>query len=226
MDVKDVATNITNITANEDQAYEPHDPVSEPEVIEKHSRKRSITIFVIVSLINVALLVLLWTQLLTPRSDLSQSNSDTSTLGDVSSPLVGKSAPDFTLSNLNSSGGKVSLASFKGKSVVVNFWLSSCQPCQAEAPFLQQSAAKLQAKGVTLIGIDGQESVNDARQFLQKYGVTYTNVQDTVDGTTGINYGITGNPETFFINKNGIVVARWIGELNDQGLQHELAKLQ
>lgn len=225
MDVKDVAKDIAG--QPDDRALdELQEPLAEPEQTRKRSRKRSITIFVVVSLINVALLVLLWTQLLTPRSDLSQSSSSTSTLGDVSSPLIGKAAPAFALKTLNGDLKTINLKDYKGKPVVLNFWLSSCGPCQTEAPFLQKTAAKLQAQGITLIGIDGQESASDANQFLQKYGITYINVQDTVNGDTGINYGITGNPETFFINRDGVVVARWIGELNDQGLQLELTKLR
>lgn len=223
MDVKEGMADNTDIIVGE--AQDALEPMEEPEVLAKHSRKRSITVFVVVTLINVALLVLLWTQLMTPRSDLPQTSSDASSLGNVSSPLIGKSAPDFTLSTLNGDVGKVHLAALRGKPVILNFWLSSCQPCQAEAPFMQKAAARLQAQGVTLIGVDGQETSSDGLQFLQKYGITYTNISDTADGGTGVLYGITGNPETFFINKDGVVVARWIGALNDQGLQLELAKM-
>src|SRR5437660_9244503 len=80
----------------------------------KSTRKRSITIFIVVSVLNVALLGLLWSQLLTPAH-----NADTSQ-GEVS-PLVGKPAPNFTLATLNAqSASTISLASFKGQSVVIN----------------------------------------------------------------------------------------------------------
>src|SRR5579862_6543057 len=85
----------------------------------KNTRKRSITIFIIVSLLNVALLGLLWSQLLTPAH-----NADTSQ--ESVSPLVGKPAPNFTLAALNArSASNISLASFKGKPVVINVWNST-----------------------------------------------------------------------------------------------------
>ncbi len=215
------------IKATTTDSVESHEPVTEG--IRKLSRKRSITIFVIVSLLNVGLLVLLWTQLMTPAAHTStgasHSADDPSITGFISSPIVGQPAPDFKLSTLNGSGKQLHLADLKGKPVIVNFWSSSCAPCQVETPFLQKSWPGLQQKGVSLIGVDGFEQVSSAQGFLQRYGVTYTNVQDNLDGATGINFGVTGNPETYFIAKNGVVVARWIGALNEQGLQSGLAKM-
>jgi len=213
------------IKATTTDSVEPHEPV--PEGVRKHSRKRNITIFVIVSLLNVGLVVLLWTQLMTPAAHTGASHSadDPSITGFISSPLVGQPAPDFKLSTLNGSVKQLHLADLKGKPVIVNFWSSSCAPCQVETPFLQKSWSGLQQKGVSLIGVDGFEQASNAQGFLQRYGVTYTNVQDNLDGATGIDFGVTGNPETYFIDKNGVVVARWIGALNEQGLQSGLAKM-
>ncbi|HLG62786.1 MAG TPA: TlpA disulfide reductase family protein [Ktedonosporobacter sp.] len=202
------------------------EPVPEPETIQKRSRKRSITIFVVVSIINAALLVLLWTQLLTPAQNQTgaNSNSGSSSIGDINSPLVGKAAPDFTLPVLAGTS-KIHLADLKGKPVIVNFWASWCAPCNEEAPFLQKSWPRLQAQGVVFIGIDGPEKTSDAQKFLQKYGISYLNVQDTIDGSTAINYGVTGFPETVFINRDGVVVAKWVFPLTEQGLQLEMAKM-
>ncbi len=201
--------------------------ISEPTAKRKSSRKRNITIFAVVSIINVALLALLWTQLLTPAANQPNTPlSSTSGLGDASSPLIGKPMPDFTLSTLNGNTAKIHLADFKGKPLVLNFWASWCTPCTQEAPLLQKAVPQLQAQGVVFIGIDGQEASSaDALKFMQKYGVNYLNVQDTIDGSTAISYGATGFPETFFINRNGIIVARWAGPLNDKGLQNEIAKI-
>ena len=202
------------------------EPVAKPEVVRKHSRKRSVTIFVVVSLLNVGLLVILWTQLLTPRASAPQQlTNDPSIVGFISSPLIGQHAPDFKLSTLNGSAKQLHLADLKDKPVIVNFWSSSCAPCQVETPFLQKSWSGLRAQGVSLIGVDGFEQMSNAQSFMQRYGVTYTNVQDNLDGATGISFGVTGNPETYFINKDGVVVARWIGALNEQGLQSGLAKM-
>jgi cytochrome c biogenesis protein CcmG, thiol:disulfide interchange protein DsbE len=194
--------------------------------IKKHSRKRNITFFIAISVVNVALLILLWTQLLTPANKQAATTaSNTTTLGDISSPLIGKAAPDFTLSTLSGGGAKLHLGDFKGKAVVLNFWSSTCEPCTAEMPFLQSSWTRMRSQGVVFIGIDEPESTSAAQSFLHQYGITYPNVQDSVGSTTTTDYGVTGTPETIFINKDGIVVAKWISPLTSQGWQLETAKL-
>ncbi len=205
---------------------EIQDQTPQPEIVKKSSRKRSITIFIVVSIINAALLILLWTQLLTPATGLPRASTDgTSSLGDISSPLIGKPAPDFTLKTMNGKTQTLHLADFKGKSVILNFWASWCTACNEEAPFLQKTWPKLQSQGVVFIGIGGPEPSGDALKFLQKYGITYPNVHDTGDGSTAINYGVTGFPETVFINRDGVIVAKWIEPLTQQGLQLEMVKL-
>lgn len=205
------------------------EPVAEPTSWKTSSRKRSITIFVIISILNVALLALLWTQLLTPAHNASsgQQSGTGSALGDVNSPLIGKPAPDFKLAKLNGGSGDLSLSDYKGKPVILNFWASWCDPCNEEAPLLQKTwETRLQKQGVVLIGIDGQEKASDAQAFLRKYNIGYLNVQDKLDGSTGISYGVAGFPETVFIDRNGIVVAKSIAALNEKTLDQELQKLR
>lgn len=207
----------------QDELLDGHIPV------ERRSRKRSITIFVVVSLLNVALLALLWTQLLTPATKDSSTavQRDPATYGDVSSPRIGKPAPDFALSALNGSTSTVRLSAFKGKPVIVNFWSSTCEPCMEEATVLQKLwTEKLAPQGVVFIGIDAYEPRNSALNFLKKYGISYLNVQDTLDGTTGSDYGIIGYPETYFINAEGVVVAKWMKPLSEQGLDYEMKKMK
>jgi cytochrome c biogenesis protein CcmG/thiol:disulfide interchange protein DsbE len=178
----------------------------------KRSRKRSITIFAIVSLINVGLLVFLWTQLLTPAKVTGSSD-----------PLIGHAAPNFTLAMLSShpTTADISTTSYKGKPLVINFWNSTCVPCMDEASLLQQEWSRLQPQGITFIGIDYQDITSDGLSFLHKYGITYPNVMDT-SGSTAINYGVTGTPETLFIDRQGVVVSRVSGELTEQTLQQNL----
>lgn len=193
----------------------------------KKTRKRNITIFIITNVLIVCVLALLWTQLTTPKATTATHSSDdlTVSLGDASSPLLGKAAPGFDLPVLQNSSKKVSLADFKGKPVVINFWASWCDPCNREAPLLQGSWPGLQAQGVELIGIDGGEMASQGIQFLQKYGVTYTSIADTVSGDTSLSYGVTSMPETFFIGRDGKVAARWTGQLDTKDFQKELAKI-
>jgi cytochrome c biogenesis protein CcmG/thiol:disulfide interchange protein DsbE len=195
------------------------------EIARKRSRKRSITIFAVISVLNVALLVLLWTQLLTPSRQALMNQGSVINVGDVNFPLIGKPMVDFTLPSLNDSARTIHLADFKGKPIILNFWASWCDACNQEAPFLVQTWPRLQAQGVVFIGIDGQDVSANALTFEQKYHVNYLNVQDTLNGTTAISYGVTGFPETVFINRQGIVVAKWAGLLDEKGLKLEMAKL-
>jgi cytochrome c biogenesis protein CcmG/thiol:disulfide interchange protein DsbE len=188
------------------------------------SRKRSIAIFIVVSLLNVGLLALLWTQLLTP-SKQAQTRGSVLNIGDVNFPLLGKPMPDFTLSQLNAPSHTIHLADFKGKPIILNFWASWCDTCNQEAPFVVQQLPQLRAKGVVFIGIDGQDSTSAALQFVQKYAINYLNVVDTANGATAISYGVTGFPETVFINSKGIVVGKWAGVLDASGLNQEMAKM-
>ncbi len=186
-------------------------------------RRRSIIIFILVSILNVALLALLWWQLLTPARNQPGGNADG--LGNTNSPLIGHPAPDFTLPVLNAqTTPTISLASFKGKPVVINVWNSTCGPCVHEMPLFQSEWQRAQAKGVTFIGIDFQDTQSDGLAFLQQHGITYPNGLDT-SGSIAISYGVSGTPETFFIDRHGVVVSKWTGELTAQALESNLQKI-
>jgi len=118
-------------------------------------------------------------------------------------------APAFTLSRLDTADGKLSLASLKGKPVVVNFWASWCIPCKGEAPALQKAYEKYRAQGLTVLGIDAQDFRQDARHFAKRFGVTYPVVYDGSGSTLG-KWGVTGFPETFFVDRSGRLVGERI----------------
>lgn len=218
---------VKGFTHDDGEPLETTDTVSEPAIVhKKRSRKRNITIFAVVSVLNVALLVLLWTQLTTPASQVSKTSAS---VGDISSPLVGKVAPDLTLVKPNGSFGstlKMSIAQFKGKPVILNFWATWCGPCNDEAPFLKTTVPKLQAQGVQYISINAAaESPGDIDAFNKKYGLTFPGVQDTVTGSTAVAYGVATIPVTVFVNREGIIKAVLSGQLTDAGLKLELSKI-
>ncbi len=185
-------------------------------------RKRNIAIFIVVSLLNVGLLALLWTQLLTPAQNQGSTSSDGP---NVANPLKGRPAPDFKLAALGTGqGSTLDMVSLKGKAVVLNFWSSSCVPCQDEAHLLQSTWQHMQSKGVVFVGVDFEDTQGDGLSFLQKYGITYPNVLDA-NGATAINYGVTYTPTTYFINSQGVVVSVIPREMTAQELQKNVQLL-
>ena len=183
------------------------------ESVRKHKRRRRMLIFCVVSLLNVGLLALLLTQLLTPTS---KSSAD---------PLIGHPAPEFSLAMLRSSSStnNLSLSNFKGKAVVLNFWASWCAPCTEEVPLLENTWKQMQAQGkdVVFLGIDFQETNSAASNFMQQYGITYPAVLDT-SGAVANKYGITSLPDTIFIDKNGTVISKESREITAQILSSNL----
>jgi cytochrome c biogenesis protein CcmG, thiol:disulfide interchange protein DsbE len=135
-------------------------------------------------------------------------------------------APDFTLEQLDGSGD-LSLASLRGKTVVLNFWASWCGPCKEETPLLQRGFERWRGKDVVFVGIDVKDFRGDARDFVARYGVTYPNVYDGKGSTVG-RYGVTGFPETFFVDAEGRVRHRIAGPVDDaaeidDGIERALA---
>lgn len=135
-------------------------------------------------------------------------------------------APDFTLPRLVGSG-ELALASTRGKAVVLNFWASWCIPCKDETPLLQRSWQRWKGRGVVFVGVNAKDFRGDARRFLRRYRVTYPNVYDGKGSTLG-RYGITGFPETFFLDAEGRVVYRIAGPVTtaaeiDAGIERALA---
>ncbi len=190
--------------------------VAEIVPVQKNTNKkrRYRIIFFVVTLINVGILVLLWTLLTTPASHPTSSD-----------PLVDHTAPNFSLTMLRATptSEQLSLSDFKGKAVVLNFWASWCAPCNQEAPLLQRTWQQMQAqrKDVVFLGIDFQETSGTALSFLQQHHITYPLVMDA-SGSVVIKYNATSLPQTIFINRDGKVVSREVGQLTDQLLSNGL----
>ncbi len=186
-------------------------PAQKP-VSQKRARRKSFIVGIVI-LVNVGLLAFLLTQLLTPATTPS------------SDPIVGHPAPGFSLTALGPAAAKstLSLADFKGKAIVLNFWASWCAPCKEELPLLENTWKQMQAQGkdVIFIGIDYQESSSAAASFLQQNGVTYPAALDA-SGTVASKYGIASLPDTFFINRNGTVISKELREITAQVLSSNL----
>ncbi|HKU56322.1 MAG TPA: TlpA disulfide reductase family protein [Gaiellaceae bacterium] len=130
-------------------------------------------------------------------------------------PSVGSTAPGFTLSRLDGPG-TVSLASFRGKPVVLNFWASWCDPCKSEARVLERDWASYRHRGVVFIGVDYHDLGSDARKFVKAHALTFTMLKDGSGKVTG-SYGISQVPETYVLDRQGRVVAHLAGPITDPG---------
>jgi cytochrome c biogenesis protein CcmG, thiol:disulfide interchange protein DsbE len=113
-------------------------------------------------------------------------------------------APEFTLPRLDRAAS-LRFGSLRGKAVVVNFWASWCHPCKEEAGRLEAGWRKWRSRGVVFVGIDEEDFPGRARAFMRRYGITYPIVRDK-DGHLVREYGLTGYPETFFVDRRGRVV--------------------
>jgi cytochrome c biogenesis protein CcmG/thiol:disulfide interchange protein DsbE len=142
---------------------------------------------------------------------------------DIPSPLEGKPMPAFAGTTLD--GDRFSSADLAGRPAIVNFWASYCIPsCVEEHPVLLDLAAR-HGTELQLVGVLVNNSPDAARGFLAEYGqVSWPNLLNG-DGRISIEYGVTGPPETFFINAEGIVVARHIGPLTAALVSEQLVAL-
>lgn len=112
----------------------------------------------------------------------------------------------------------VSLTDLRGTPLVLNFWASWCVPCQEEAPILEQAWLKqARPRGVLFLGLDMQDVVSDAHAFMRHYHIDYANIRDPTNDV-GVTYGVTGMPETFFIDAQGQIVGHIIGVSSSEEL--------
>lgn len=136
---------------------------------------------------------------------------------------IGNAAPDFVLQD---SDHKVALHDFKGQVVLVNFWASWCAPCVEETPSLEAMSQRLKDKGVTVLGVSVDVDEGAYKKFLQQHNVTFPTVRDPDEKSSSL-YGTTGWPETYVVDRQGVLRRKFVGPVdwNDPEIERYLTTL-
>lgn len=143
----------------------------------------------------------------------------------VRTVLVGKPAPVFALQSVD--GGVVRSSDFVGRPYVVNFWATWCVECRKEHPYLMSFYNEWAPRGVGMVGVVYNDSAGKVRQFRQEMtagGSSYPDVMDP-GGRTALDYGVYGVPETFVVDANGVVVAKFVGRVRPGNLEQVMRAL-
>jgi cytochrome c biogenesis protein CcmG/thiol:disulfide interchange protein DsbE len=141
---------------------------------------------------------------------------------EVPSPLVGKPAPLFSLPRLDNPEQVMSPQDMLGKVWLFNVWASWCGACRDEHPVLMRLS---RSGAVPVIGMDYKDMRQDAQQWLDQGGNPYVATVMDVDGRVGINYGVYGVPETYVIDKAGVIAYKQIGPVTDEALRDKILPL-
>jgi cytochrome c biogenesis protein CcmG/thiol:disulfide interchange protein DsbE len=142
--------------------------------------------------------------------------------GTASLARIGEPAPNFALADLD--GNPLRLSDLRGRPVIVNFWASWCGPCVEEFPLLADAQLAHEADGLVVVGIVFRDRSEAARAFMGRMAATWPAAMDPGEEVAQ-GYGVIGPPATFFIDRNGIVVGRQIGQFSPADLERGLASI-
>ena len=131
-------------------------------------------------------------------------------------------ARDFTLTLFD--GESLSLSQLRGKVVLIDFWTSWCPPCRREAPTLAEAYRRFQGRGVEFVGVAVWDSEEEAAGFVRDHNVAYPNGLDS-KGTIAIDYGLTGIPEKYIVDRDGRLVRKFVGPIEPDRLEALLIEL-
>jgi cytochrome c biogenesis protein CcmG/thiol:disulfide interchange protein DsbE len=141
---------------------------------------------------------------------------------EIPSPLINKPAPAFSLPALDAPDQKISAQDLRGKVWVLNVWASWCVACRIEHPLLVEFS---KAGMVPIYGLNYKDKRDDAIRWLVNFGNPYTRSLSDIDGLVGIDFGVYGVPETFVIDKQGVIRMKHIGPVTPEVLRDEIIPL-
>ena len=137
--------------------------------------------------------------------------------------LIGRKAPEFLADSIN--GTPVSLSNFPESPIILNFWASWCPPCRDETPHFEKIWRLYKEKDVVVIGINVQDDLNSANEYISEFDVTFVNGMDK-NGRIMVDYGVTGLPVTFFLDREGMIIGRWVGSIGASSLESRVEALE
>ncbi len=141
---------------------------------------------------------------------------------EVPSPLIGKPAPAFALPVLDAGGRKLSVEDMRGKVWLLNVWASWCESCRIEHPLLVDFA---RTGAVPVVGLNYKDKDKPAIAWLAERGDPYFASVVDADGRVGIDWGVYGVPETFVVDRQGVIRYKQIGPLTPEALQQRILPL-
>jgi cytochrome c biogenesis protein CcmG/thiol:disulfide interchange protein DsbE len=140
----------------------------------------------------------------------------------IPSPLIDKPAPAFNLPLLDDLETSMGTEDLKGQVVMLNVWASWCVACRAEHPLLVELG---KSNIVDMYGLNYKDEVVDAHQWLAVWSDPYTKSFSDLDGRVGIDFGVYGVPETFILDKEGIIRYKHIGPISNESIKNEIIPL-
>jgi cytochrome c biogenesis protein CcmG/thiol:disulfide interchange protein DsbE len=140
----------------------------------------------------------------------------------IPSPLIGKPLPAFSLATVADPARKVSSDDLRGRVYLLSVWASWCVACREEHPLLNELTSR---KAVTIIGLNYKDKREDALRWLGALGNPYELSLSDQDGRLGIDLGVYGVPETFLIDKQGVIRYKQIGPMTPDVWEQKLAPL-
>ena len=141
---------------------------------------------------------------------------------EVPSPFIGKPAPAFKLEQLHDAAASFNPEDMKGKVWLLNVWASWCVSCRIEHPLLVDMSKK---QLVPIVGLNYKDTRAEGKQWLSRFGNPYSLSAFDADGRVGIDYGVYGVPETFVIDKQGVIRYKQIGPITPEALEKTILPL-
>lgn len=137
---------------------------------------------------------------------------------DVPSPLIGKAVPEFSIPTVEDQLQMFTNKELKGQVSLINIWASWCVSCRAEHKLLNEIAQQ----GIKIYGINYKDELSDARRWLAAYGNPYVKSAHDITGRAGIDWGVYGTPETFVIDKKGLIRYKHTGPIYQQDISDKI----